>query len=727
MKKELLAPAGNRECLRAAVCNGADAVYLAGKNFGARKFANNFSDDELLEAVAYAHLYGVKIYVTVNTIIYEQEIEECLNYIAYLDSIGVDAIIVQDLGLIKLVREFIPELEIHASTQAHTHNMEQIKLLESLGVKRVVLARELSLDEINKLDTNMELEIFIHGALCISYSGQCLFSSGVLYRSGNRGECAGLCRIPYNLVKDGSVVLNNKYLISPKEFNSTSYIEEIKKSQAFSLKIEGRMKSPEYVGYVTKIYRKLLDNDNYVLSEEEIFNLKSLYNRGFTKGYLNGTSDQDLISLNSSNHLGVKIGEVIGFTKDKIKVLLSHELRQGDAIRLPDDKGAYVNFLYNEKEMLISKGKIGEVVFLDNRVELKHKGEVMMTVNSALIEELRNTLEPRIPVVVRVKAIMGEELIVSYSDYTNTVEFKGDKVEMARSMPLLRTRIKEIMGKLGNTPFILEKIDIVMDDNIFIPVGVLNQIRRNLVEALIYKRTTTNKMVKRINYNKTCCRRNVNQIKISALARNEEQVQALLEENVDMIYVTNQELYNKYKSDKVYFRLSRVNSNYEDFKNENLLIGETGSLKYRHLNNIVSDYYLNVVNSSYANYLDSLGVKRVTLSPELNIEQIRDIVFRSSVEVEVLGYGTLEYMIMKYNLQKNMNLDDGSYMLQDKSKRLYPIISDKYTHVMSDKKINLICSIKELEEMGVNYFRLELFLEKKEEIKEIFRKLKTQD
>ena len=199
MKKELLAPAGNMACLKQAVHNGADAVYLAGKLYGARKFANNFTNEELVDAVKYAHLYDVKVYVTVNTIIYEEEIDSCLEYITFLYNIGVDAVIVQDMGLIKIIRELLPEMEIHASTQAHTHNLEQIKLLETLGVKRVVLAREMSITEINNLDTNMELEIFIHGALCISYSGQCLFSSGVLNRSGKIGRASCRERV------DGSV------------------------------------------------------------------------------------------------------------------------------------------------------------------------------------------------------------------------------------------------------------------------------------------------------------------------------------------------------------------------------------------------------------------------------------------------------------------------------------------------------------------------------------------
>ena len=200
MKKvELLSPAGNKNTLYYAVHGGCDAVYVSTTSYTARKYAQNFTLEELKQAVKYCHLYGVKLYVTVNTIIYEQEVKDFIKYIKYLYESDVDALIMQDLGMIKLVNELFPDFEIHSSTQFHTHNEEQVKLLESLNVKRVVLARELSLQEINNIKTPLEKEIFIHGALCVSYSGQCYFSSKFLQRSGNRGECAGMCRLPYEL------------------------------------------------------------------------------------------------------------------------------------------------------------------------------------------------------------------------------------------------------------------------------------------------------------------------------------------------------------------------------------------------------------------------------------------------------------------------------------------------------------------------------------------------
>lgn len=726
MKKELLAPAGDFASLKAAIHNGADAVYLSGKSFGARKFANNFSLEELKEAVSYAHLYGVKIYVTVNTIIYEDEINDCLKYIEYLYNIGVDAIIVQDIGLIRLIRKYFPDMEIHASTQAHTHNIEQIKFLETLGVKRVVLAREMSILEINALDTDMELEIFIHGALCISYSGECLLSSGVLNRSGNRGECAGLCRCSYNLVEDNKTILKDKYLLSPKEFNTTSYVEELKKSKAYSFKIEGRMKSPEYVGYVTRIYRKLLDNDNYKLSFEEVFNLKSLYNRDFTKGYLFNISDEDFISLNSSNHLGVPIGEVIGVNKDKIKIKLSHSINQGDAVRLPNNKGMYVNFLYNSKMMLINSATSGEVIYLDNKVDLIDMGSVSLTINSKLISELNKTLEKKINLKCIIKAKLGDNLYVSYSDGKNQVEYIGTIVEEAKSSPISKERIKDIFAKLGNTPFKLIDIDCDIDNNIFIPVGVLNEVRRKLVDELIKKRTSVNRNIKLQINDFTKIQKASNDYYISALARSEEQVNILLELNVDFIYVTSEELYNKYRDKGVILRLDRVKNSFADYKGYELLIGETGSLKYIKNNLVNTDYYLNVVNSGYVNYLTSLGVKKITLSPELSIDRIKLIATNSNANLlEFIVYGRIEYMIVKYNMAKVMKFKQNKkYELSDIRQRRFPIISDKYTHLMSNNPIDLTDKIEELKIAGVNVFRLELFDEKANLIKKIVEEIR---
>ena len=315
MKQELLSPAGNMEALKCAIHNGADAVYISGKNYGARHFAKNFNNNELIEAIKYAHLYDVKVYVTVNTLIYENEINDFINYIKFLYENNVDAVLMQDIGMISLVKSLIPNLEIHASTQSHNCNNETLRLLKNMGIKRVVLARELSLKEINSLNVDIEKEVFVYGALCICYSGCCLMSSMIGTRSANRGMCAGPCRLPYTLIMNDKEQ-GKKYFLSTRELNTTSKLSEILNSNIQSLKIEGRMKSPEYVGYVTKIFRNIIDNkkiDNY----EE--NLKKLFNRGFTTGHL---FKDKIINSDSPGHQGIKIGSVLNSNKYiKIKLI----------------------------------------------------------------------------------------------------------------------------------------------------------------------------------------------------------------------------------------------------------------------------------------------------------------------------------------------------------------------------------------------------------------------
>lgn len=713
--KELLAPAGSIEALKAAIKGGADAVYLAGKLFGARKFATNFTNDELKEAVLYAHLYDVKIYVTVNTIIYESELQDCLHYISYLYEIGVDALIMQDLGMISLVRNYFPDFLVHASTQAHTHNIEQIRLLEKLGVSRVVLARELSLDEIKKLDTNMELEVFIHGALCVSYSGQCLFSSFLIDRSGNRGECAGLCRLPYSLKDHDQKIIENQYLLSPKELNTIDYFLELKKSKVLSFKIEGRMKSPEYVYYVTSLYRKLLDYDDYKITHRELFLLKSLYNRGFTKGYLFDEKDEDWISFYSSNHQGVKIGKVIDVNQKKIKIKLDYELNQEDGIRLPNQKGMFVNFLYDKKMLLVNQAKKGDIVYIDNKVQLENMGDVYLTTNKKLMEEIKNIKEKKLFIACRIEAFVNQPLRVEYQYKDILVEDHSILVEEAKKSPVSKERLQEVFTKLGDTPFEVFNIDIQMDHNIFLPMSLLNQLRRDLIKKLIEKKITVKRnhvSLPLLNYSGI---RRDRKAKLSILVRTEEQLLVALENNVDYIYVCDENLYQKYKDFNVYLRLERVTNSFSKRENYRLLIGETGSLCYTANNLVISDYYLNVVNSKMVYLLHDLGVKRITLSPELKTHELELLLnhLDDSIEVEQLIYGRLEYMIMKYHMKVALHLKNNCYEIESNHKS-FPLIMDQFTHLFSDSSF-------ELENLNskIDVYRIELFKETKEEVKEI--------
>ena len=392
-KPELLAPAGNMECLIAAIQAGCDAVYIGGTIFGARSYAGNFNEEEIIEAIKYAHLYGVKVYVTVNTLVYDKEVSEFMNYIDFLHKNNVDAIIIQDLGMMDLVRKTYPNLEIHASTQMHIHNLEGVKFASDMGIKRVVLARETDIDTISyiKKNTNIELEIFIHGALCISYSGECLMSYFLTGRSGNRGTCSQPCRMKYDLYSDHKLN-KDKYLLSTKDLNTILNIGKLIDIGVDSLKIEGRMKRPEYVYLITSLYRKAIDNylkyKEIRITDTDIKEMKKIFNREFTKGFIFNENNNNFTNEFRPNHMGIMIGSVIEVGK-KIKIKLADDLNQGDGIRFigKNENGGIVNKMY-KKGKLVSSALQNEIVELDNNYDVNVNDVVLKTSDIKQLNEI---------------------------------------------------------------------------------------------------------------------------------------------------------------------------------------------------------------------------------------------------------------------------------------------------------------------------------------------------
>lgn len=723
--KELLAPAGNFDCLRAAINSGADAIYIGGKLFGARAYAGNFTKEELKEAVDYAHLYNVKIYVTVNTIIYNNEIDEFIEYIKYLYLIGVDALIMQDIGMISLVRKMFPNIEVHASTQFHNHNSEGIKLLKKLGVTRVVLDREMSLEEIENIDVDIEKEVFIHGALCNSYSGCCLFSSMNGGRSGNRGQCTQPCRLPYKLIKNNKYIdIPNKYLLSTKELNTIDNFDKLINSSVVSFKIEGRMKSPSYVGYVTSIYRKLIDNYNNKVTKEENDNLKILFNREFTNGYL---FNDKVMNTYTSNHQGLEIGNVVEVTPSKIKIKLSNTLYQEDGIRFKNsDLGMIANLIYNDKMLLINKGLKGDIIYLDNKINLKEKDILVKTSSNYLDKEVLSYNEKKIPIDIMVN-LKNNYLEISFNDGKNIVI---DKVEV--DTPIKRgstsSEIEEKLSKLGNTPFIMNNISINMDRDIFVNMKDLNNIRRVLTDRLIDMRTKVDRDIITsddcFDYNED----NNGIYEISVLARSREQVEASLYKNVDRIYV-DEDLYDLYKdNDRVYLRLPRVVNDFK-YTSKNILACEYGAInKYGNSDiNLISDYYLNVVNNYSIKFLLDNNVKRVTLSPEVNYDYLDDYI---KDKVEILVYGKVELMITKSCPIKEAMLCPCNkkyiYYLEDINKNRYRILhSNCLTHIMHYKNIDYLDKIEYYIGVGIKSFRLELLDESYDEVIRLIDKINS--
>ncbi len=686
MKKELLAPAGNMECLKAAVLNGADAVYLACKNFGARKFASNFTNDEIKEAIKFCHLYGVKVYVTMNTLVKNKEVESFIEQARFLHKNGVDAILVQDFGMICLLREMFPNLEIHASTQANTSSYETAKFYYDLGIKRVVFSRELSIEEIDKIDIPIEKEAFIHGALCISYSGLCLMSSMLGERSGNRGECTGCCRLPYTLYDKDKKLSNNKYLLSTKELNTSTEFDKLLNSSIYSFKIEGRMKSPLYVGFIVNLYRRLIDKKEVDL-ETETKKLKTIFNREFTKGHLFNITDKNIMNTKSPNHQGLVIGKASPY-KDKIKITLDKDktLSQNDAIRFVNsNKGMMVNFLYDSNMKLCKEAK--DICYVDNKLKIETNDILSKTGDYNLDLEYKNKEQRKVPIKFIVKAHINKSLEVSISDYNTTITKSVGMIYKAEKTPVDKENIIKHLNKLGQSPFKLKDIDIEMDENIFIQIKMLNEIRRDLVEKLIEKRQYINENIieNKVVFERVPNKQNEEINKISVSVRNKKQLLEVLKLNVDNIYVYDEKLYEEFKSHKnIYYILPKCSFNImPNLKERNITSDYFDFSK----TNALGSYSLNVENIYTGYYLKKHGLQNIPISVELKEEEIKDFIklyenkFGKST-FEVFTYGRVENMIIKGNI---LELDNKfTYNLKDIKDRLFPVYYDNTnTHILN--------------------------------------------
>ncbi len=713
-KHELLVPAGNMECLYQAVQNGCDAVYVACKNFGARKFASNFTNDEIVQAIHYCHLYGVKIYVTMNTLVKNQEVDDFLKQALFLHENGVDALIVQDFGMICYLREKYPNLEIHASTQANICSSDVCQLYHNLGVKRVVLARELSIQEIEKINVDIEKEVFIHGALCISYSGCCLMSSMLGGRSGNRGECAGVCRMPFSLKKNNQVIYKNRYLLSTKELNTMNSFNDLINSNIDSFKIEGRMKGPLYVGFITRLYRRLLDGNSVDLSLE-MDSLKTIFNREFTLGRLFSANDLEMMNQESPNHIGLRIGKVLKVSFDKAFIQLDkgREINQHDGIRFQKNgEGFIVNYLYDQDMKLINSSC--DTCYVNHSSHLEKGDIVYKTYDSKLQKEYMNLNKRKVDISFSVKAMIGEPLQVEINDGINSFIEYGEVVQKSINAPISEESIKRQLGKLGDSPFICTSFIISCDDNIFIPVKHLNEIRRELINRLIVCRENAKKDVikKEVKFD---YQDDVFNDMSSAFIKNEEQYlicRDLLEGN---LYTDNLILWQKYEQLDSSFYYLPERCSYSSDNHFRLLLSD-----YKvDFTNSVGNYSLNVVNIYSAYYLRKLGLNTITLSVELSETEINEFIslFQQKfgkMNFEVLVYGRVENMVIKGNILQLIN-HSFDYYLVDSKKREFPVYYDGInTHILNYENQKIIDRNNHL-----YHKRFDFYQETGEEIRQI--------
>lgn len=714
---ELLAPIGSKEALISAINNGADAVYLGGQAFSARAEASIFTDEDLVNIIKYCHNLGVKVYITVNTIIKETEFSEALKFVEFLYLNGVDAIIVQDLGLIMKVAKMFPQLVIHASTQVNVVSVKQALFLKSIGVRRIVLARELSCEEIKKIkdETGLEIEVFVHGALCMSYSGNCFLSSLVGKRSGNRGRCAQPCRKKYQL----SGFPDWEYYLSMKDLMSLDYLDRLQEIGIDSLKIEGRLKKDAYVGIVVRSYYRALHQE---LQGNEKKALLTIFNRQFTKGFLNGETNSLLTNTASPNHQGIVCGKVVRITDKDVYIKLEETLNNNDSIRIlgenPDAITINNNMYYQDK--IVARGEKDMVVRIRTHHLVTNAATVLKTTDSVLISEIKDVLPKKIEITGKVY-IENEHLVLWVSDGHNEVSaYSKETIEKAKTNNYIEKIIANIK-KTGNTVFVFKDIKVDIE-NVFLPLGAINELRRQVLRALETKREAIFPLKV-----KAFVPDNLEVMKTKRMfvaVRTEKQLQDALSLGVKDIIVKDRKLLSK--PNNLLYMPPRL------CEDEGQVASNLNYLQKKELSSI----YLNICNSHSVYLLHKKGVKTVGLSLELCKEDIRNLLqnykkeYKNEANVCVMTYGYYEAMMMKHCLiskklgyeSKGCGYCDKHQMsLKDEYNNTYPLINDGNCHLIMlyHTPINLLNYLKELQEIGVSNILLDFTIE--EDIKDIIK------
>ncbi len=767
---EILAPAGTFEALVAAVQNGADAVYLSGKDFGARMFAGNFDRDELQEAVVYCHVRGVSLYVTVNTLVFNHEMDSLVEYLDFLYTIGIDAVIVQDMGVLQVVRRYFPDLDVHCSTQMSVQTMEDIKYLASLGVKRVVLGREMDLQQIRqaKTETAVQLEVFVHGALCISVSGQCLMSSMIGGRSGNRGRCAQPCRQKYRLYNEDKqemvASLQGDYLLSPKDLSTLAEISQVVEAGAYSLKIEGRMKKPEYVAKVVRAYRHVLEaaEQGSTADMETMDKEMAIFNRGFTRGNLFGEKGLDFMSMGSSGNQGYAVGIVKSYDAKnaKLTLLLSDDLNHNDEIQLrrkDETVGGRVEKLELGGKVVksCSKGATCQVNF-------KHAcqiGEqVYKTYDEVMMKEARDTYHKeflKIPVTMEITIKRGMPVTGILSDGDRQVREVSETVpQEAVKRALTEADVIGQLSKMGGTPYEASRVQVHLEDGLALPMKMLNEIRRNLVEQLSIQRANRYQRSSQqarcqipFNTETTSTNRVADEISLTYSVTNLEQLEKLMELQPETIYYRDLDtlkeaaalLKKKTFPGQLVPQVNRMatKNSLEKYLNiiseagiKTVLIQNLGHLHMFQDFKIIGDFNLNVINNLSYGYYEEQGMQRITLSPELTLAQIAAMNLTPH-QTEIMGYGSLPVMAMKHCViatvlgqSHNCHLcRQQRYSLVDRMNEHFPIrkSSGCNTEIYNSKKLMFIEDHEKVRKAGIGFFRLNFLDETPQEMEQAVR------
>lgn len=749
-KPELLAPAGTKESFINAINAGANAIFMAGHRFGARAFAENFTEEDLKEAITYAHLRGVLVFIVVNTLTFDDEVEDLLSYTDSLVKNHIDALIVQDIGMIELFAKRYPNVAIHASTQINAHHVSQVEFLKSIGVKRVILARETSVDIIKEIKSkvDIELEAFIHGAVCVSYSGNCLISSVINDRSGNRGECAYNCRLPYQLLKDDEVIHEESHLLSAKDLMTIEHIDELIESGMDSFKIEGRMRKKEYVAQTVSAYRKSIDayyNHEKLDLTDTIDKLKRVFNREYTKGYILNEVPKDLNNEYRPNHMGVKIGEVTGYEKNFALIKLTEGLENGDGFRIVGDVdyGNIVTFMKRKNGSIAKEAYKGEELWLEVKEKVVPGSELYKTLDSELEKELYMYQNPDfkiVPLTGYVEAFAGQTLkFYLNDDLGNQVSVEAEGIiEKATNQPILEEQIAQQFSKLGGTPFYLDHLEIYTDQLSFISIKVMNELRREAIKQLSDLRTYREEAVI-IDQLPISTAMFEQEEKLVVKIHTKEQLQAAVEMGIEEIYYDDLLRLKHFKSNaKVIPARKRIIEEDPYPITGETVISETGALFVNKDNHpLITDEFVNVTNIYTAALLYKHNVKRITLSAELdkahviNFSKKYNQAFGHYPNLEMVVYGHKDMMISKYcpvaksfGYKPNCSLcfKDQYYLKHDYQGK-FALINDGHCNmrIMDPLPYRLIEEIPSLRKANIKVFRLDFTLESKQETKHIIQ------
>lgn len=733
MKTELLAPAGDMDAVVQAVQNGADALYLGAKSFGARAYAKNFDADELAGAIRYAHTYGVKVYVTMNTLVFEHETEAFLAQAHDVLRAGADALIMQDVGMIAAVRRRFPDAALHASTQMHNHSDAALGFVWSLGMSRAVLAREMSAGQIAALRCPIEKEAFIHGALCICFSGQCLFSALTNGRSGNRGTCAQSCRMRYRLLDEEGLAYetNGSYLLSPKDIGLFEDIAALAGAGVGCFKIEGRMKSPEYVGLATKIYARLLAElragHQPAADSGDKAGLLGLFNRGYSRAHLLGIHGEELMSKDRPNHRGLPLGRVLAVANGRIRLRLTAPLNQGDGIKIErSDDGFICNKIY-QNGLLVASASAGGVVELDEKAQALAGDTVVKTTDSRLIKSLQ-AFEPRkADVFCELTARLDQPLCLALTDGDgHTARAAGEPVQASRSAPVSHDALYSSVARLGDTPYRLRDARIDADADIFVAKSALNALRREAAETLTQMRTAAAPVRVRDSAPPAVrCAVETDGCHLHVLVRNAAQFDAVRDIVTGDIYTEDAELYERHKArcPSLRRRTDRLAQHPDACLGERLLVTDHGGLHaHASQNDIVLDHSVYAFNAEALSVFVSLGAHRVALPPELAPGQIARMLAAyvkrngQPAPVEAVVSARHELMAMRHCVLRGALGEKGCglcktkrFFLEDAKGERYPLTTGAQcgTRVFHSRITQW--DVRDAQKMGVRHFRVELF------------------